>query len=67
MTNAEDEIGWREELVLECFKGKEILHFYELPPGIGRKTMNNLVRSGLVRIVGESGDYSKPRAWALVH
>jgi len=67
MENIEEEIGRREELALGVFQGKEVLCFYDLPPGVGRKTMDKLVKLGLVREAEDTGPYTKGRCWSLVH
>ena len=58
----------RAQRALEAFQGLEIIHFYDLPFGVGPKTMALLVERGIVQVVDEKvGRYSKHYAWRLVH
>ena len=46
----------------------EIVHFYDLPTGVGLKTMALLVERDIVQVVDDTvGKYAKDYAWRLVH
>lgn len=56
----EEDLDWRAMLVLEEFKGREVLRYCDLPPGVGYKTMADLVQRGMVRV---RIDYDGKRIW----
>jgi hypothetical protein len=61
-----DNIGHRAKRALGGFEQQEIAYFYDLPPGVGRKTMDILVERGHVQVVhARVGPYAKDRAWRL--
>ena len=67
MTAADKNLESRAKRALEAFRGLEVIHFYDLPSGIGRKTMALLVERGLVQVVDtDVGIYSKDYVWRLV-
>ena len=66
MIGSSDNIGQRAKRALEVLEQREIVYFYDLPPGVGRKTMGILVERGFVKVVDERvGPYAEDRAWRL--
>lgn len=58
----------RQQRALEAFNGREFVYFYDLAPGVGRKTMCELVKLGVVNVVEDGlGIYAKNYRWQLVH
>jgi hypothetical protein len=58
------DLDWREQRVLEAFKQKKTLCYSDLPYMVGRKTMDGLVKRGLVSEgTSRAGKYSKDFEW----
>jgi hypothetical protein len=56
----------RMQRAVDALRGCPFVYFYHLPVGVGLKTMDALVRSGLVEEVRpDGGPYAKGRAWRL--
>jgi hypothetical protein len=67
VTRTQKNLDHRAQRALEAFQGLEIIYFYDLPYGVGPKTMALLVGRGIVQVVDESvGRYAKKYAWQLV-
>ena len=61
------EVTGRKRRALQALGEKPIVHLYDLPPYIGRGTMDELVAIGLAEIVNaETGRCSKYFGWRLV-
>ena len=57
-------LNWREERTLLAFEEQAEPRFCDLPPYIGRKTMDALIEKGLVEVVdNKAGEYAKDRRW----
>jgi hypothetical protein len=56
----------RMQRAVDALRGCQFVYFYHLPAGIGLKTMEALVRSGMAEEVRpDAGPYAKGRAWRL--
>ncbi len=56
----------RVERTLELFEAMGTVRYRDLPPGVGQKTVEQLVRKGIVEIAYPGiGRYSKNFAWRL--
>jgi hypothetical protein len=63
----EMQLGWRHRLVLNAFDGREKLKFHDLPTFVGRSTMSELMRMGLVKAADPTiGPYRKKYEWRRV-
>jgi hypothetical protein len=57
---------FRKQKALQAFERRPILRLCDLPNGIGRKTLNELVQLGLIEVADPSiGHYSFGYAWRL--
>jgi hypothetical protein len=61
-------LNYRAQRALESFQGLEVVHFYDLPTGVGPKTMALLVERGIVQVLADKvGKYAKDYAWRLIN
>ena len=67
MVNRKSELGdWRMQRAIDALEGRKCTFFHDLPRGVGLKTMEALVRAGLVEEVSSDvGHYAKARAGRL--
>jgi hypothetical protein len=57
-------LNWREKSVLQAFGKRAVLRYYDLPRGVGYKTMRSLIAKGLIEVVDENmGEFAKDRCW----
>lgn len=64
----DDDLDYREKIVLNALETRGLLRYCELPPGVGYKTMDRLVKRGIVRAVDLPRAKRQPRnlAWERV-
>jgi hypothetical protein len=55
------------EEAIECFQGRDIMLFEELPPYIPPATIAALCRRKALRVVAVSAGKKRKLAWRLVH
>jgi hypothetical protein len=61
------ELNSRERRALKAFEQREVLYVFRLPAAIGRKTMVQLAKKGLVETADPAvGKYSNDYRWRLV-
>ena len=63
----DEELDWRAKLVLKEFEGREVMRYCDLPAGVGLKTMDILVRLGIVKVVDEPGKPHSRGIWQIVN